>query len=214
MFCPECKAEYRFGFTRCSDCDVDLVEQLPEIDRGSGDELTDATMKEVWSGHTQGACVSLCLELRDAEIPYKVIQPSRQSSSEANQQYRVGVPPEFYDRARELAAPFDAPTQEDKENRGEINFIAPDAEDSGETGDYVSNESRSEWDPERATVEVWCGPAEDEDGMIGMSLRENGISYCAEPAESGKNKLFVVPEDEAQAREIIRQINDAGKAMN
>jgi hypothetical protein len=29
MFCPQCKAEHRSGFTRCSDCDVDLVEELP-----------------------------------------------------------------------------------------------------------------------------------------------------------------------------------------
>ena len=25
MFCPECSTEYREGFWRCSDCDVDLV---------------------------------------------------------------------------------------------------------------------------------------------------------------------------------------------
>lgn len=30
MFCPVCKAEYRRGFTRCSDCDVDLVRELPK----------------------------------------------------------------------------------------------------------------------------------------------------------------------------------------
>lgn len=30
MFCPNCKAEYREGFTKCSDCGVDLVEKLPE----------------------------------------------------------------------------------------------------------------------------------------------------------------------------------------
>jgi hypothetical protein len=30
MFCPECRAEYRAGFTRCSDCDVDLVQELSE----------------------------------------------------------------------------------------------------------------------------------------------------------------------------------------
>ena len=29
MFCPQCKAEYRSGFTRCSDCDVPLVTSLP-----------------------------------------------------------------------------------------------------------------------------------------------------------------------------------------
>lgn len=29
MFCPRCRAEYRPGFTRCADCDVDLVDALP-----------------------------------------------------------------------------------------------------------------------------------------------------------------------------------------
>ena len=28
MFCPQCKAEYRVGFVRCSTCDVELVDQL------------------------------------------------------------------------------------------------------------------------------------------------------------------------------------------
>ena len=32
MFCPKCKAEYRAGFTVCSDCNVRLVFRLPEED--------------------------------------------------------------------------------------------------------------------------------------------------------------------------------------
>src|SRR5881394_1334902 len=28
MFCPTCRSEYRQGFTRCGDCDVDLVPEL------------------------------------------------------------------------------------------------------------------------------------------------------------------------------------------
>ncbi len=28
MFCPICSAEYREGFLECTDCDVDLVEEL------------------------------------------------------------------------------------------------------------------------------------------------------------------------------------------
>src|SRR5262249_8283882 len=29
MFCPKCKAEYRVGFVRCSDCQIELVDHLP-----------------------------------------------------------------------------------------------------------------------------------------------------------------------------------------
>lgn len=29
MFCPECRAEYREGFTECADCKVPLVPELP-----------------------------------------------------------------------------------------------------------------------------------------------------------------------------------------
>ena len=29
MFCPQCRSEYRPGFTHCNDCDVDLVWELP-----------------------------------------------------------------------------------------------------------------------------------------------------------------------------------------
>jgi hypothetical protein len=29
-FCPNCQVEYREGILRCSDCDVELVDSLPE----------------------------------------------------------------------------------------------------------------------------------------------------------------------------------------
>jgi hypothetical protein len=29
MFCPVCESEYREGFARCADCDVDLVDIVP-----------------------------------------------------------------------------------------------------------------------------------------------------------------------------------------
>ena len=30
MVCPQCESEYRDGFTRCSSCEVDLVDALPQ----------------------------------------------------------------------------------------------------------------------------------------------------------------------------------------
>jgi hypothetical protein len=38
MFCPNCKAEYRDGFTSCADCRVDLA---PERPKGSRRDLED-----------------------------------------------------------------------------------------------------------------------------------------------------------------------------
>jgi hypothetical protein len=31
MFCPKCRAEYREGFHTCSDCNIELVDELPPI---------------------------------------------------------------------------------------------------------------------------------------------------------------------------------------
>jgi hypothetical protein len=39
MFCPDCGVEYREGFTRCADCNVDLVEEPPPIPEPPSGEL-------------------------------------------------------------------------------------------------------------------------------------------------------------------------------
>jgi len=44
LFCPQCKAEYRSGFTHCSDCDVDLVAELFEQPRPKPSDL-----RKLWS---------------------------------------------------------------------------------------------------------------------------------------------------------------------
>ena len=40
MYCPECRSEYREGFTKCADCGVELVSSLPpEPEVRSADEV-------------------------------------------------------------------------------------------------------------------------------------------------------------------------------
>lgn len=56
MFCPICKTEYRPGFTKCSDCGVDLVAHIPESEPAAdantnADVPTDSEGRELlWSG--------------------------------------------------------------------------------------------------------------------------------------------------------------------
>ncbi len=69
MFCPKCKAEYRLGFTRCEDCDADLVESLDAPgNRAPGSELSAPVL--LWSGFHTGTLEEVRAALDDANIPY------------------------------------------------------------------------------------------------------------------------------------------------
>jgi hypothetical protein len=69
MFCPKCKAEYRFGFTHCADCDVDLVESLDApTDRPPGDDLSAPVL--LWSGFHTGTLEEIRAALDEAEVAY------------------------------------------------------------------------------------------------------------------------------------------------
>jgi hypothetical protein len=51
MYCPNCLAEYRAGFTRCPDCDVELVPELIETEQGqlAGDEGLGADVVRIYT---------------------------------------------------------------------------------------------------------------------------------------------------------------------
>jgi hypothetical protein len=98
MFCPECRAEYRSGFTHCSDCDVDLVAELPK-------QLADvdlSSLKSVWAGKNQERCAWLCEKFNAAGIPFKVDQGRQQYLIGVEENYRIAVPAEFFEKARQI----------------------------------------------------------------------------------------------------------------
>jgi len=61
-------------------------------------------------------------------------------------------------------------------------------------------------------VEIYSeGTEENEDPkawMIEAGLRENLIRSRTEDMEDGSRRVFVMPDDETQAREIVREITD------
>ena len=97
MFCPECRAEYRPGFTHCTDCDVDLVAELP---KSESDDC--AKFSHVWTGKDQDRCLALCKDFRAKGIPFKVEQSRHQYLKGLDEQYRISVPSDFSHRARRV----------------------------------------------------------------------------------------------------------------
>lgn len=78
MFCPQCKSEYRPGFTRCADCGVDLVDRLPEEPRDIHKEMLeihnrstdDVRLVPVLQTEDQSDVVSIKMVLDSEEVEY------------------------------------------------------------------------------------------------------------------------------------------------
>jgi len=99
MFCPQCNAEYRPGFTRCADCDVDLVAELPKPNEDWGGF---GPLSHVWTGHRQQRCLEICKELKALEIPYSVEQSRLAQVRDVEEHYRISVPKQFVEKARRI----------------------------------------------------------------------------------------------------------------
>jgi hypothetical protein len=64
------------------------------------------------------------------------------------------------------------------------------------------------WYPEDLELLVWRGTNVGVLDSIGMALREHEIPYRVESPEPGAAKVFIHPEDEERAREIVRDAVD------
>jgi Putative prokaryotic signal transducing protein len=99
MFCPNCRSEYRAGFTRCSDCDVALVAELP-----AEEEPEFVDLVEVLSTADVGQ-ISLIKSILEAEeIPY--LPQCENFNLGRNIAVRFLVPRDYLAQAREILVDF------------------------------------------------------------------------------------------------------------
>jgi hypothetical protein len=135
--------------------------------------------------------------------------------------FEVLVPVDFRNSAQEALTQVGVTPDEDAGRLTESGGLEIPAEDDETAGDYEGDRDRSEpqnMDPEDATIEIWSGQNADMAAMIASSLRENQIifrsdSHVNEPEsasdEAHTTKVFVFPEGERRAKEIVREIVDA-----
>jgi hypothetical protein len=79
MFCPQCKAEYRAGFARCSDCDVELVKELPVDPQPIPTDHPQLVVVRTYTSHVEADLARTALEAAGIESMVTSDDEGRQS---------------------------------------------------------------------------------------------------------------------------------------
>ena len=203
MYCPKCKAEYRPGFTRCSDCFVDLVDQLPaeetEEERSAPLWPDAESLSEMWRGEDSVLHGRLLAELKQAGISYENT-PTREAVGCGIDPVARGVEPRFGFIVR--VQPKDRPAA------GEILYKLLEAEKVDfsipveTSAGYGAEQSKVPTgflmpaEAEEAEVQelkcVWEGNDAAKRDFVRASLRENGIA--SQSLLQGQNYRVLVGE--------------------
>jgi hypothetical protein len=224
MICPQCKAEYRQGFTHCADCDVDLVWELPKtaLELRTAESVGDPNEDpfcSFWKGEDPRVHAELCTVLDEAGIPHHTVFRRDHLFNLRNfAAYEVGVPFSLFERAENAVK--EAYGTEDAEERETLNAprllkegteslrklpatLTPVPEEDipgpPDTGDAT------DWYPEDATVKVWSTETGEPGDFLVAALHENGIP-CRVDKSGQRAILYVLPEDEKPAREIVKEV--------
>jgi len=226
MYCPSCGAEYRAGFTICSDCQVPLAPD--STDKPAQKESSnDKDLVLVWSG-TDPSRLSDVLEILSEEnIAARTVNREEYLLyANTHQTMEVYVPSEFAARATQILHESKT-SQEAWDELAESGALEIPAED--DSPEEKNEPGADATDDEDAMVEIWSGANSDLAGMIAMSLRENQIAYTGDPEadppdpadlpdvpgtdgvekKPSLERLFVHSKDEKRGKEIVREILDA-----
>lgn len=200
-YCPLCDAEYLPGYTRCSVCGVELVaEELrgrPLDDRQRNEKIV-----MIWRGGDSLAVSEVINRLREAGIRHHVHPTNDHLVFELGMprpKYAVHVFASDADNAAELIADV----------RESLPFGLSFEPIPEEDQPRLQERSLQDWNPAAATVEVWSGEDASLAELFEACLRENRVGARKAGREPGTLRLFVAVQDEAAAREIIREIREA-----
>ncbi len=201
MFCPVCKAEYRESFTVCSDCEVALIPALP----AAPGETEDDPFCAFWKGDDPRVHAELCALLDEQGIPFKTVhREDHLFNLNWKNALQIGIPASLFEKA-EAAVKEAFGTGEETGADAVATLHPPELPAPDEAESPPDDWDPGNWDPEAATVEVWSGDRRELADMLGASLAENYIHFRWE-GEDPAPKLFVRPQEEDRAREIVREI--------
>ena len=220
MFCPNCKSEYREGFTRCASCDVALVSSLAPEDSSAPqrEKAWNERAAMLWTGQDPVTFSVILNALNAADIPYKEWQ-SRDVTAALSRPLSLGFYGISHWEVRVHPDNLAAACAAVKEAMRPLAILAgEDAEEKVEAAEnnaVVAEDNpppANSFERVRAPVEVWSGKDASQAEFFRGSLLENNISCWLLTASAGEARLLVPVDDAARAREIIREIVDRTSA--
>jgi hypothetical protein len=212
MFCPNCKTEYRDGFSKCSDCGADLVRELPKFAMPNSDDSAEL----IWLGSNPQAIAGVKKLLAGAGIQFSEGNPeSHMLFAKALPSTMIYVLSSDFLRARMLIDDRFTEHDEDFESSDKENLDGGESEGAPEMDDDkteapldIPNTVPANWNPRMASCTIW---RDDLLENVRANLLENGIG-CHVISEGGSARLVIYPADEPRAREIIREIIEGTQA--
>jgi hypothetical protein len=209
MICPSCKCEYRAGVTQCSDCGVPLVDAL---DAPAAPLPEDDSIVAIWDGNDPRDFAQVKEALDKAGIPFMGPVPTGYFILPSTRP-KLELAVSLADRERaekvmlELEALGDDPDKLTPEEREALALPESESVDQDEAAIVPSNVPE-DWDDDVAVTEVWNGDEEHFANTLVACFRENGIP-SHRLTENGRWRLVVRPEQEARAKEIVREVVEA-----
>jgi hypothetical protein len=186
-----------------------------------------------WKGDDGRLHAEICALLDENNIPHTTVRRADHLFNINSQPaFQLGVPFSQYEKAERVIQDAFGPLEEetvgsawnDPATVGGRAFSVSAArklllghkDDSvGEPGESEDNVARSghswdptAWYPEDATRVVWSGEDGSLGEMLAASLSENEI-HSRLDERKGQYELYVLPEEERKAREIVRQVIEA-----
>ena len=154
MYCPLCGAEYRQGFSVCSDCQVALVPDPPPA--ASAETAADRTsFVTVWVGDDPLKHGEVCEVLDGRKIPARTLHREDRSFNLATQPaYEVFVAADFADAARKAIKEID-PADDEAAPLSESETPAEESEADDEDGGTLGLDPRvprSKSGPEKTLI--------------------------------------------------------------
>jgi hypothetical protein len=209
MFCPQCKAEYRAGFMRCTDCGVALEYAAERAKRE--DAPISASQAEpsavLWRGQDPVSFSVLLSALHDEGIFYKEFQ-RRDYAAALSQPFALsfyGLP---HWEVRVCATDLSAAQRIAEEALRPVSALTVETNWESESENSGRELTESSGAPKRVNlpVKIWSGGEAQLAQQLSDALFDQGIRCWTISSFPAGEDLLVCEEDADRARAILRGV--------